>query len=147
MTIVPFTPMSGFDEPTSWPSLEPERVPTSREGACMQRHAAHASAPQARPAAVSEATDPRSLLPPVPLTPQARGWIRDLPLKVRPGLTARRHPHVVNRLVAAWGDPALAQACFGDLLLADRVGRKGFSLEVLDEMVTLQRYSLQLRRR
>lgn len=91
--------------------------------------------------------DPRARLPATPLNALARNWMRELPLQVRPGLTAQRHPHVINRLALAWADPELLHACFGELFLSDRMNRRGFSIDVMSELLALQTYSIEPQRR
>ncbi|MEO8298056.1 MAG: hypothetical protein ABI574_09660 [Burkholderiales bacterium] len=137
-----------FEEPFAWPALEPERVPESRHPIMVRAPvraaaAARASAAQLRP----ENVDPRSLLGKEPLSATTRGWMRDLPFKMRPGLTAQRHPHVLNRLALVWGDVPRVAELFQHLLLSSRIDRKGFALEVMEELLTLQAFSKEPRRR
>lgn len=80
------------------------------------------------------------------LSQQATRWLQKLPVPVRPIITARRHPHVVNRLCAIWDDTAARQACFQELLFSSRPGRRGFSFEVMDELVELQSYGARTKR-
>ncbi|MFM2058967.1 MAG: hypothetical protein RLY71_3352 [Pseudomonadota bacterium] len=84
---------------------------------------------------------------PTQLSSAATRWLHKLPVEVRPIITARRHPHVINRLCALWGDAGLRQGYFQELLFSSRPGRRGFSFEVMDELVDLQTYGLQGRRR
>ena len=81
------------------------------------------------------------------LTSIATRWLHKLPVEVRPIITARRHSHVINRLCAVWGDADARQMYFQELLFSSRPGRRGFSFEVMDELVDLQTYGLQARRR
>lgn len=81
------------------------------------------------------------------LSSAATRWLHKLPVEVRPIITARRHSHVINRLCALWDDAGLRQAYFQELLFSSRPGRRGFSFEVMDELVDLQTYGLQGRRR
>lgn len=139
---------AAVEEPVSWPRLEPERVPQSVDWTDRPRRAgAIKPADTARRAGAASDADPRTRQPAVPLTPLARGWMRDLPLKLRPGLTAQQHPHVVNRLSAAWTDGQALQTTFNELFLSGRLGRKGFSLDVLGELLALQTYHAEPRRR
>lgn len=138
-----------FEEPRAWPALEPERVPESRDGGLGRRPASRSrtAVPRAAGRPLPENVDPRLLLGKEPLSPTARGWMQELPFKTRPGLTAQRHPHVINRLALVWNDaPRLAEQ-FQELLLSSRIDRKGFALEVLEELLTLQAFSKEPRRR
>ena len=80
------------------------------------------------------------------LTPQAARWLHKLPIEVRPIITARRHPHVIVKLCTIWNDTAVRQAYFQELLFSSRPGRRGFSFEVMDELVDLQSFGLHSRR-
>lgn len=66
-------------------------------------------------------------------------WLQALPVAVRPVITAKRHPHIVNKFAVLWGDADAVVAYFDDLLISSRPGRRGFAIEVLDELVELQR--------
>ena len=72
------------------------------------------------------------------LTEQAHTWLARLPPRYQPLATARRHPHIVNRMAEMWTRPAELPAYFRDLLLSGREGRKGFSFDVLTELFDLQ---------
>ncbi len=134
--------------PTCWPTLEPGRVPQSVDWSdwSLSTNARKASSMLPSKRQVDDA-DPRTRLPATPLHALARNWMRELPLQVRPGLTAQRHPHVINRLALAWADPELLHACFNELFLSDRMNRRGFSIDVLSELLALQTYSAEPRRR
>lgn len=75
--------------------------------------------------------------PPETLNGAAQQWMQHMPVAVRPILTARRYPHVVNRLARHWHHPRDLAAVFEDLLVSSRPGRKGFPPEVLDELIVL----------
>ncbi len=75
---------------------------------------------------------------PQALTPIAHQWIARVPPRYQPLATARRYPHVVNRLAALWDDPREVAAYLQDLLLPSRPGRMGFSFDVLTELSDLQ---------
>jgi len=49
-----------------------------------------------------------------------------------------RFPRVLNRLAAAWSQPALAERYFVELLLDSRGSRLGFPPEVLSELLALR---------
>ncbi|HMX11638.1 MAG TPA: hypothetical protein PKE61_12090 [Burkholderiaceae bacterium] len=73
-------------------------------------------------------------------------WLKSLPVTVRPVITAKRHPHIVNKLAKVWDRPAALSSYMDDLLISHRPGRRGFAMEVLEELMDLQR-ALQDRRR
>jgi hypothetical protein len=73
-------------------------------------------------------------------------WLKSLPVTVRPVITAKRHPHIINKLAKIWDRPAVLAAYMDDLLISQRPGRRGFAMEVLEELMDLQR-ALQDRRR
>lgn len=73
-------------------------------------------------------------------------WLKSLPVTVRPVITAKRHPHIVNKLAKVWDRPTALTAYMDDLLISQRPGRRGFAMEVLEELMDLQR-ALQDRRR
>jgi hypothetical protein len=72
------------------------------------------------------------------LTDEAHVWLERLPPRYQPLETARRHPHVVNRLSMMWATPAELPAFFRELMLSSRPGREGFTFEVLTELADLQ---------
>jgi hypothetical protein len=73
------------------------------------------------------------------LTPEAHTWLARLPPRYQPLATARRHPHIVNRLCELWDSPLDLPAHFRELMLSSRPARrKGFAFEVLTELADLQ---------
>jgi hypothetical protein len=73
-------------------------------------------------------------------------WLQSLPVTVRPLITAKRHPHIVNKFSILWGEDEAVDAYFDELLISARPGRRGFAMEVLDELVELQRAVQEQRR-
>ena len=73
------------------------------------------------------------------LSNQAHAWLARLPPHHQPLATARRHPHVVNRLTELWSQPVELAAYLQELMLSTRPDRrKGFPFEVLGELADLQ---------
>jgi hypothetical protein len=73
------------------------------------------------------------------LTPEAHVWLARLPPRYQPLATARRHPHIVNRLSELWDSPLDLPAHFRELMLSSRPARRqGFAFEVLTELADLQ---------
>ena len=73
-------------------------------------------------------------------------WLQSLPVSIRPLITAKRHPHIVNKLAILWGVDEAVHTYFDELLISSRPGRRGFAMEVLDELVELQRAVQEKRR-
>ena len=62
-----------------------------------------------------------------------------MPPHYQPLATARRHPHIINRLCELWDTPLDLPAHFRELMLSSRpVRRQGFAFEVLTELADLQ---------
>ena len=80
------------------------------------------------------------------LDPAGERWLKTLPVTVRPVITAKRHPHIVNKFARIWDRPSVLAAYMNELLLSSRPGRRGFAMEVLDELVLLQRMLEEQRR-
>ena len=72
------------------------------------------------------------------LTTQGMRWLQSLPVPLRPVITARRHPHIIKCVALAWGDHHAVADYFDSLLISSRLDRRGFAVEVLDELVDLQ---------
>jgi hypothetical protein len=72
--------------------------------------------------------------------PRTLMWIATLPAEIRPTALVRRYPRIANLIAAVWGD----SNCFGtymeSLLTDNRGNRRGFPPDVLDNLVSLQRY-------
>lgn len=73
------------------------------------------------------------------LTPAAHEWLGKLPPRYQPLATARRHPHIVNRLTELWATPQALPDHLRELMLSSRPNRReGFAFEVLTELADLQ---------
>ncbi|MCR5883090.1 hypothetical protein LRS03_09595 [Rhizobacter sp. J219] len=73
------------------------------------------------------------------LSADAHAWLAGLPPRYQPLATARRHPHIVNRLCELWATPTDLPAYMRELVLSSRpVRREGFAFEVLTELADLQ---------
>lgn len=73
-----------------------------------------------------------------PLDRWAQGLMRSLPGGVSLEVTARRYPHVVNRLAVIWADPRAVDRYLHGLLIDDRNNRQGFEFDALSELVDLR---------
>lgn len=120
---------STFEDSRFQHSSVPGWQPTAPDGAGAGMPApSHPTGPQ-RPA---RAPQRRSL------TDEAHVWLARLPPRFQPFATARRHPHIVNRMAELWAQPQALSAYFAELLLSGREDRQGFSFDVLTELFDLQ---------
>ena len=71
------------------------------------------------------------------LTGRAMTWLGELPAKLRPQVTIDRYARVVNAIADAWADPAARAEMFDHLLNDRRIGRRGFPIEVEQEISAL----------
>ncbi|PXW97957.1 hypothetical protein C7444_10348 [Sphaerotilus hippei] len=83
---------------------------------------------------------------PATLSPEGARLMQSIPISVRPLITAKRHAHIINRMALLWQDPKALRAYFDELMVSSRPGRRGFAIEVLDELLGLQN-ALQERQR
>ena len=68
------------------------------------------------------------------LTGKAMDWLMALPANARPKALSEQYPRIVNHLAEHWGDLACAQLSLMRLLADERGGRKGFSLQIEQEI-------------
>jgi hypothetical protein len=73
------------------------------------------------------------------LNPAGVRFLDELPDEFRPVQTATRHPHIVNKMAVLRGNAQALRDYFDELLLTTRSARRGFSLEVMAELFSLQR--------
>ena len=67
-------------------------------------------------------------------------WIATLPLDLRPMVTGRQYPRIVNRIGDLWPHCEYTRLYFQSLLIDRRKGRRGFPLAVRKELEALQQY-------
>jgi hypothetical protein len=72
------------------------------------------------------------------MLPTTATWYAGLPLTVQPKALRERFPRIANGLAAAWRDREATLHCFDDLLSDRRGGRRGFPLDVLEELQRLK---------
>ena len=65
-------------------------------------------------------------------------WLAALHTDMRPMVTARQYPRIVNRIADLWGHCEYTRLYFQSLLIDRRKGRKGFPPEVRQELEALQ---------
>ena len=76
---------------------------------------------------------------PLPVTLR---WVAKLPAEVRPFALLRTFPRIANVLARVWNDAAECQSYMEDLMIDRRGNRRGFPLEVLDNLWALRDYYL-----
>ena len=74
------------------------------------------------------------------LSPDALKLTSLLSPAVRPTKLQALFPHVLNRLAAAWHQPAQFEREMDELLLNTRDNRAGFPLEIVAELTALREY-------
>ena len=79
-----------------------------------------------------------------PLLGVTRAWLAALPEDVRPIKLAQQFPRIANRLRHVWKRVATCEAYLDDLLVSRRGTRKGFQLEITQELEALREYYARL---
>ena len=79
-----------------------------------------------------------------PLSDEASAWMAELPESVRPNQLSLRYARLANRLCKAWPDRVKCERLLDDLMMDRRGGRKGFPLQVANELATLRDYYFKL---
>lgn len=72
---------------------------------------------------------------PLPITFK---WIAKLPRSVQPLALLRQFPRIANMMAGMWQDPQSCRAYLHDLLTDRRGTRKGFSPEIVQELISLR---------
>ena len=71
-------------------------------------------------------------------------WILKLPPHIQPRHLQVKYPRVANRIAALWGDPTGCECYLDDLLTDKRGGRKGFPLNVANEVASIRDFFFRL---
>ena len=71
-------------------------------------------------------------------------WILKLPPHVQPRHLQVKYPRIANRMAALWDDQTSCEGFMDDLLTDKRGGRKGFPLEVAQEIASLRDFHFRL---
>jgi hypothetical protein len=82
----------------------------------------------------------RKARPAETLLPVATRWLATLPFDCYPIALARTFPRIANSLATFWARPDALMSYLSELLVDRRGGRKGFPLDVLDELHQLRGY-------
>jgi hypothetical protein len=67
-------------------------------------------------------------------------WLDALPHRVQPHALCEFYPRVANLIAAAWGDTEGLRIYFDELLVDRRRGRRGFPLDVFNDLRALRDY-------
>ena len=67
-------------------------------------------------------------------------WLDALPYRVQPHALCEFYPRVANFIAAMWGDTESLRVYFDELLVDRRGGRKGFPLDVFNNLRVLRDY-------
>ena len=71
-------------------------------------------------------------------------WILKLPPHIQPRHLQVKYPRVANRIAALWAEWETCEAYLDDLLTDRRGGRKGFPLNVAQEVASIRDYYFRL---
>ena len=71
-------------------------------------------------------------------------WMAEMPESVQPRQLALRYARLANRLCKVWTDPLKCERLVDELMMDRRGGRKGFPLQVANELATLRDYYFKL---
>jgi hypothetical protein len=74
------------------------------------------------------------------LSGRGLGWMLALPAEVRPKALAEHFPRIANHLAEQWADLSGTRLALIRLLADERGGRKGFSLQIEQEIGRLAAY-------
>ena len=81
---------------------------------------------------------------PETLNGETTAWISAMPASVQPRQLALRYARLANRLCQAWKDPGKCERLLDELMMDRRGGRKGFPLQIANELATLRDYHFRL---
>ena len=89
------------------------------------------------PETIKDWTGLRKATPVEPLREPTRQWMASMPYEARPRELVRQFPRIANKLCDLWKRPAQCEPYLRQLILDDRVGRKGFPAAVSNELLAL----------
>lgn len=79
---------------------------------------------------------------PAPVREPLNSWgerlLAELPPTIRLDFTAKRYPHIVNKLAVIWNDARELTSYINNLLVDDRANRQGFEFETLNELADVR---------
>src|SRR3954471_7786252 len=71
-------------------------------------------------------------------------WMLKLPPHIQPRHLQVKYPRVANRIAALWPEPTGCESLLDDLLTDKRGGRRGFPLNVAQEVASIRDYYVRL---
>jgi hypothetical protein len=74
------------------------------------------------------------------ILPHTQEWSDALPRRVRPYALCKLYPRIANMIAIRWADVRFVSADFDRLLVGRRRGRRGFPLDVLNDLCVLRDY-------
>jgi hypothetical protein len=92
-----------------------------------------------------ELTRKRRALPAAFLFVDTQEWFNTLPRRVQPYSLCKLYPRIANQIAAKWMDMKASGAYFDELLVDRRRGRRGFPLDVLNDLCFLRDYHAAFR--
>ena len=99
----------------------------------------------AAPEGPLELTRQRRALPVAFLFVNTQEWFNTLPRRVQPYSLCKLYPRIANQIAAKWMDMKASGAYFDELLVDRRRGRRGFPLDVLNDLCFLRDYHAAFR--
>jgi hypothetical protein len=130
--------MPGNSDPGS---LEFEKVSLNDARKALEETGPAAYAP---PRKSENWEEKRTQTPPEPLSDEANAWMAALPEAAQPRQLALRYARLANRLCKVWNEPLRCERLLDDLMMDRRGGRKGFPLNVANELATLRDHYFKL---
>jgi hypothetical protein len=82
----------------------------------------------------------RRAVPVASLLLHTQEWLDALPRRVQPYALCKLYPRITNLIAAKWADMNASSVYFDELLVDRRRGRRGFPLEVLNDLCVLREY-------
>ena len=67
-------------------------------------------------------------------------WLDALPRRVQPRALCKLYPRIANLIAVMWADTEALKAYFDELLIDRRRGRRGFPLDVVNELRVLREF-------
>ena len=78
------------------------------------------------------------------LSDQTAAWMAEMPESVRPRQLALRYARIANRICQLWPERLKCERFLDDLMTDQRGGRKGFPLQIANELATLRDHYFRL---
>ncbi len=72
------------------------------------------------------------------LLPNTQKWFDTLPRSVQPYALCKLYPRIANLIAAMWADTEALKAYFDELLVDRRRGRRGFPVDVFNDLHLLR---------